>query len=169
MPRVTPLGRVVPVIVTVNVSSASKRVSFDVVTDRVPLILPAAMVNESPDTAVKSVPEAAVTPAVLQASTVSAAATPESLTVNSAIPPSATLDAVVAATDTVSMPSSTIVVVAAVASTPTSPTTAPAAVSVTIWVSPRSSTSSALVWSLIAPLETPDSRVSVPPGSLTSV
>ena len=112
-------------------------------TDRIPSVSPAVIVSSPEVTAVKSVSETAAPPAVLHASTVSPAALPESSTANCASPPSVTVDAPVAATETISMPPSSIVVVAGVGSTSAAPSGVDTPVNVTTRVSPGSSTSSA--------------------------
>ena len=103
-PKDTPGGSVVPVSVTVKVSSGSTSVSSTVDTRRVAVVAPAAIVNVPAVTALKSWPDVAVPPAVLQPSTVSLAAAPDCVTVNSTASPSS---AEAADTDTVArIPSS---------------------------------------------------------------
>ena len=100
--------------------------------------------------------------AVVQPSTVSLPAAPDSVTVNSTSSPSAAL---ASATETIAVPESTIVVVAAVESTVTVPAVL-APVRVTINVSPGSTTLSELVWSVIVPLDAPAVMVNEPLGAV---
>ena len=96
----------------------------------------------------------AVPSAVLHASSTSLPTAPDRVTVNSTTSPSVAL---AAATDTVSMPGSVIVVVAdaAVASTVTVPAVVVASLSVTVSVSPESSTPSVRVGIEIVPVASP--------------
>ena len=105
-------------------------------------------------------------PPVVQPSTVSPAAAPDSVTANDTSSPSGAVEADVAKTDTVSPPASVIVVLAGVVSTVTVPAAVLAPVSVTTSVSPGSSTSSARVRMVMVPSSSPAAIVRVPLGAV---
>ena len=103
-------------------------------------------------------------PPVPHASVVSSATRPDTVSVNVAAPPSATRPS--EATEMVAVPVSEIVVVAAAALNPTVPFDVLAPVRVTTSVSPRSSTSSAVVSIVIAAPASPAGIVSEPSGAV---